>query len=217
MSDVREWASGLRLHSTRRNIEQAIATLEKARYGLCFSSGLAAAAAVLLTIPPGSHIISLSDVYGGTREYFTTFAADQGREVVFTDNLEADLDRLIIPGKTKLVWLESPTNPSVKVTDIAKVAQIAHSKDVIVAVDNTFMSPYLQNPLEHGADIVVHSVTKFINGHSVSSQFCSHIMRKLLTSYVIGRGNGCVCFQLRSHIRARIYGAEADRSDSLSI
>jgi len=108
----------------------------------------------------------VSDVYGGTHRYFTQVASAHGVTVSFTPSIQADVEAMIRPGETKLVWIESPSNPTLSLVDIAAVAAVAHARGVLVVVDNTFLSPYIQNPLDHGADIVVHSVTKYINGHS---------------------------------------------------
>lgn len=119
------------------------------------------------SLQPGSHVISVSDVYGGTHRYFTKVAQAHGIDVSFTQSatIVDDIDA-IITDKTKLVWIESPSNPTLALVDIAAVSEIAHARGLLVVVDNTFLSPYIQNPLAHGADIVVHSVTKYINGHS---------------------------------------------------
>ncbi|OJI97766.1 hypothetical protein ASPVEDRAFT_79456 [Aspergillus versicolor CBS 583.65] len=150
----------------RDNFEEAVAALEHARYALAFSSGSATTATLLHSLAPGSHVVSVSDVYGGTHRYFTKVASAHGVEVSFTSCLELDVEKLIRPNETKLVWIETPSNPTLSLVDIRKVAAIAHRHGVLVVVDNTFMSPYVQNPLDHGADVVVHSVTKYINGHS---------------------------------------------------
>ncbi|KAJ5702884.1 hypothetical protein N7488_010432 [Penicillium malachiteum] len=149
----------------RDNFEEAIAALEHAKYALAFSSGSATTAVVLQSLAAGSHVVSVSDVYGGTHRYFTKVASAHGVEVTFSPTIEQDLERLIRP-ETKLIWIESPSNPTLSLVNIRAVADIAHRHGVLVVVDNTFMSPYVQNPLVHGADIVVHSVTKYINGHS---------------------------------------------------
>ncbi|AET38342.1 cystathionine gamma-lyase CYS3 Ecym_2629 [Eremothecium cymbalariae DBVPG len=151
----------------RKNLEDAIAVLENAKHGLAFSSGSATTAVILQSLPQGSHAISIGDVYGGTHRYFNNVANAHGVETTFTNNLVEDLPTLIREN-TKLVWIESPTNPTLKVTDIQLVSQIIKSsnKDIILVVDNTFLSPYLSNPLNFGADIVIHSATKYINGHS---------------------------------------------------
>ena len=149
----------------RTNFETAIAALEHANHALAFSSGSATTAVILQSLSAGSHIISVSDVYGGTHRYFTKVASAHNVSVTFTPSIETNITSLIQP-TTKLIWIETPSNPTLTLVDIAAVAAIAHAHDILVVVDNTFLSPYLQNPLDHGADIVVHSVTKYINGHS---------------------------------------------------
>ncbi|KKK16227.1 cystathionine gamma-lyase [Aspergillus rambellii] len=149
----------------RDHFEQAVAALEHAKYALAFSSGSATTATIIHSLAPGSHIVSVSDVYGGTHRYFTKVASAHGVDVTFSSSLESDVEHLIQPN-TKLVWIETPSNPTLSLVDISKIAAVAHSHGLVVVVDNTFMSPYIQNPLDHGADIVVHSVTKYINGHS---------------------------------------------------
>ncbi|KAH7379319.1 Cys/Met metabolism PLP-dependent enzyme-domain-containing protein [Phaeosphaeria sp. MPI-PUGE-AT-0046c] len=149
----------------RDNFERAVAALEHARYALAFSSGSATTANILQSLAAGSHVVSVSDVYGGTHRYFTKVAATHDVKVTFSPSIEVDIADLIRPN-TKLIWIESPSNPTLTLVDIRKVTSIAHQHGIMVVVDNTFMSPYVQNPLDHGADIVVHSVTKYINGHS---------------------------------------------------
>ena len=149
----------------RVNFEQCIASLERAKYALAFSSGSATTAVILQSLAAGSHVVSVSDVYGGTHRYFTKVASAHGVRVTFTPSIELDIEELITP-ETKLIWIESPSNPTLSLVDIRAVADIAHKSGITVVVDNTFLSPYVQNPLTHGADIVVHSVTKYINGHS---------------------------------------------------
>ncbi|KAI9756151.1 MAG: cystathionine gamma-lyase cys3 [Chaenotheca gracillima] len=150
----------------RDNFEQAVAALEHARYALAFSSGSATTATILQSLASGSHVVSVSDVYGGTHRYFTKVAAAHGVQVTFSPSIEIDVAELIRPNETKLIWIESPSNPTLSLVDIRNVASVAHQHGIMVVVDNTFLSPYIQNPLDHGADIVVHSVTKYINGHS---------------------------------------------------
>ncbi|KAF2831500.1 cystathionine gamma-lyase-like protein [Ophiobolus disseminans] len=149
----------------RDNFEKAVAALEHANYALAFSSGSATTANILQSLAQGSHVISVSDVYGGTHRYFTKVALTHDVKVTFTPSMVADIEGLIRPN-TKLIWIESPSNPTLSLVDIREVATVAHQHGIMVVVDNTFMSPYVQNPLDHGADIVVHSVTKYINGHS---------------------------------------------------
>ncbi len=149
----------------RDNFETAVAALEHARHALAFSSGSATTATILQSLAAGSHVISVSDVYGGTHRYFTQVAKAHGVRVTFTPEIEVDISQHITDA-TKLVWIETPSNPTLRLVDIRAVATQAHAHGVLVVVDNTFLSPYVQNPLDLGADIVVHSVTKYINGHS---------------------------------------------------
>jgi cystathionine gamma-lyase len=149
----------------RSNFEAAVAALEHARYALAFSSGSATTANILQSLAAGSHVISVSDVYGGTHRYFTQVAKAHGVKVTFTPEIEVDITEHITDD-TRLIWIETPSNPTLRLVDIRSVVTEAHKRGVLVVVDNTFMSPYVQNPLDLGADIVVHSVTKYINGHS---------------------------------------------------
>jgi cystathionine gamma-lyase len=121
---------------------------------------------ILQSLAAGSHVVSISDVYGGTHRYFTKVAAAHGVHVTFSPSIELEIADLIRPNETKLIWIETPSNPTLSLVDIRAVASIAHNHGIQVVVDNTFLSPYIQNPLDLGADIVVHSVTKYINGHS---------------------------------------------------
>jgi len=149
----------------RANFETAIASLENAKHALAFSSGLAAMSTVVQGLAANSHVLSVADVYGGTHRYFTKVASAHGVRATFTTSIETDIASMI-QDDTKLIWVESPSNPTLTLVDIEKVAAVAHERGVLVVVDNTFLSPYIQNPLDHGADIVLHSVTKYINGHS---------------------------------------------------
>lgn len=151
---------------TRTVLQSNLAALEKARHALAFSSGLAATDAVLNLLEAGDEIVAGNDLYGGTFRLFTKVAAKRGLKFKFviTQDLAAVAES--VTSKTKLVWIESPTNPLLRLADIAAIAKIAHAKGAKLAVDNTFMSPYFQNPTELGADITMHSMTKYINGHS---------------------------------------------------
>lgn len=151
---------------TRAVIEKQIADLESGTRGFCFSTGLAAIAAVTRLVSPGEEILACDDLYGGTYRLFSRILAKRGIHVRYVDftNLDAVADA--ISDKTKLVYLESPTNPLLQIIDIVAVSDIAHRNGVLVCVDNSTMSPYLQRPLELGADIVLHSATKFLCGHS---------------------------------------------------
>lgn len=150
----------------RNNFEEAIAELEGGKYGLAFASGSATTASIVNTLPQGSHLISVNDVYGGTYRYFTKVAIHNGVETTFVNLSDPANIEKAFKKNTKLVWLETPTNPTLRVIDIKAIAERAHAHGALLVVDNTFMSPYFQKPLSLGADIVVHSVTKYINGHS---------------------------------------------------
>jgi len=133
---------------------------------LAFASGLSATTTITHLLKTGDHVVSIDDVYGGTRRYFTRIASHFGVSFSFVDFSTPGLLESTITEKTKMIWLETPTNPLLKITDIRAVSAIAKARGITFVVDNTFMSPYFQNPLDLGADIVVHSVTKYINGHS---------------------------------------------------
>lgn len=149
---------------TRGAFERAVATAESARYCVAFASGSAATSAVIHGLKSGDHILCIDDVYGGTQRYFRRIVSPcMGIEIDFVDMSEGNLP---LKPNTKLVWLETPTNPTLKITDIRAVAKEAKAKGCLLAVDNTFCSPYFQTPLDLGADLVVHSVTKYIGGHS---------------------------------------------------
>jgi len=151
---------------TRAALEACIASLEGGRHGLAFASGCAATTTVLHTLRTGDHVISGDDIYGGTYRLFTRVLSNNGLEFSFVDLTDPRRLAEAIRPNTKLLWLETPTNPMLKLVDIEALASIAHAHGITVVVDNTFMSPFFQTPLALGADIVVHSTTKFINGHS---------------------------------------------------
>lgn len=154
---------------TRGEFERAMAAAEKAKYCVAFSSGSAATSSVVHLLAHGESIICVDDVYGGTQRYFRKIVGpSMGIHVKFSDfnDLEKLQEQVKGSEKPKLLWLETPTNPTLKISDIAKVARVAHDCGCMLAVDNTFCSPYFQSPFDHGADLVVHSVTKYINGHS---------------------------------------------------
>jgi len=160
------WEYSRSHNPTRAALESAFAELENGKYGLAFASGLAAIDAVLKTLKPGDEVIAGQDLYGGTARLFRTNHAPMGIVFHFVDTQKPELVESAITDKTKLVWLESPTYPLMQITDIAAVAKITKPRGIWLAVDNTFASPMLQRPLEHGADIVMHSVTKYLGGHS---------------------------------------------------
>jgi cystathionine beta-lyase len=151
---------------TREALENSIAELENADYGFCFGSGLAAIDAVIKTLKPGDEVISTNDLYGGTYRIFTKIFQDFGIHFQFINMDEATTIEKYITAKTKLIWVETPTNPMMNIIDIKAVSEIARKHNILLAVDNTFSTPYLQNPLDLGADLVMHSLTKYIAGHS---------------------------------------------------
>jgi cystathionine gamma-lyase len=143
-----------------------MANLEGGKYGFAFASGCAATTTILHLLKQGDHIVAMDDMYGGTFRLFDKVLKHDGFEFSYVDLTEvANFEKAIQPN-TKMVWLETPTNPTLKLTDISAICKIAKAKNILVAVDNTFMSPYFQRPLELGADLVVHSATKYIGGHS---------------------------------------------------
>ena len=151
---------------TRSALEAAFAALEHGTHGLAFASGLAAMDTVLKTLQPGDEVISTNDLYGGSYRLFTTVFANYGITFHFVDLGDLDALRGALNEHTRLVWIETPTNPMMQITDIAAVADVVKGSEARVVVDNTFASPMLQNPLDLGADMVMHSVTKYLGGHS---------------------------------------------------
>lgn len=151
---------------TRTALEDALASIENGARGLAFSSGLAATDCLLRLFKAGDEIIAMDDLYGGTYRLFTRLYKDSGIKFHFVDMNDLEKFQSLINENTKLVWVETPTNPLMKLTDIATIAQITKKHNVLFAVDNTFATPYLQKPLDLGADIVMHSATKYLGGHS---------------------------------------------------
>ena len=151
---------------TRSVLESNLAALENGKHGICFGSGLAAQDSIMKLLKPGDEIISTNDLYGGTYRQMMAVYAKYGIVYHFIDMADASNIESYINENTKLIWVETPTNPMLKIIDIAAVCRIAKKHEVSVLVDNTFSSPYLQNPLDLGADIVLHSATKYLGGHS---------------------------------------------------
>src|SRR5580700_3055912 len=151
---------------TRQALEKNIAALEEGKHGLCFSSGMGATDAVIKLLMPGDEVITGDDLYGGSYRMFTKIFANYGIKFHFLDLSDPEIIRKYANDKTKLIWIETPTNPTMQIVDIAGIAKIGKEKNLLTVVDNTFASPYLQNPIDLGADIVMHSVTKYIGGHS---------------------------------------------------
>lgn len=151
---------------TRTALENALASIENGTKGLAFSSGLAATDCVLRSFKAGDEIIAMDDLYGGTYRMFTRIYKDSGIKFHFVDMNDLEKFKSLINENTKLVWVETPTNPLMKLADIEAIAKITKEKKILFAVDNTFATPYLQKPLDLGADIVMHSATKYLGGHS---------------------------------------------------
>jgi cystathionine beta-lyase len=151
---------------TRQALEDAIAGLEGGERGFAFASGMAAISSVFMLFSAGDHVIVAEDVYGGTFRFLTKVLSRMGITVTFVDATQTEEVRAAIKTTTKGIYLETPSNPTLKVTDLAAVCRIGKERDLLVIVDNTFLTPYYQRPLELGADIVIHSATKFIGGHS---------------------------------------------------
>ncbi|NNN05465.1 MAG: cystathionine gamma-synthase [Elusimicrobia bacterium] len=154
------------VHPTRLALEKNLAALEGAKFGLCFSSGMAATSTVIEALSSGDHVVCGNDLYGGTYRVFTKVFARFGLTFSFVDAADLKAVEAAFTPRTKLVWVETPSNPLLKISDIGALAKLAHAKGAKLAVDNTFASPALQRPLALGADVVVHSTTKYLGGHS---------------------------------------------------
>lgn len=154
------------LNPTRHALEKALAELEGAKHGLAFGSGLAAMDNLIKILKPGDEVISINDLYGGSYRLFTTVFENYGIKFHFIDLSDMDALKEKLNSNTKMIWIETPTNPMMKITDIKAVANAVSGTDVLVCVDNTFATPMLQQPLAEGADVVMHSATKYLGGHS---------------------------------------------------
>ncbi len=155
------------LNPTRHALEKKLAAIEHAKYGFAFSSGLAAQSTLMIALlKSGDHVLGCDDLYGGAKRLFNNVFSRFGITVDYADLVNPSALLKHIKPETKLLWLESPSNPLLKLCDIQAISKIAKEKNILVAVDNTFATPFFQNPLDLGADIVVHSTTKYIAGHS---------------------------------------------------
>ena len=190
---------------TRSALENSIAAIENGKYGACFGSGLAAIDCVVKMLSPGDEVISTNDLYGGSYRIFKTIFEKYGIKFHFVNMLDIENISSAINEKTKLIWVETPTNPMMNIIDIKAVSDLAKQNNIWVGVDNTFATPYLQRPLELGADIVMHSVTKYLGGHS------DVVMGALVTSnddiaeeiYRIQNSSGAVCGPMDSFLVLR--------------
>ena len=190
---------------TRAALENNLAALESGKYGACFGSGLAAIDCVIKMLNPGDEVISTNDLYGGSYRIFKTIFQKYGINFHFVNMLDENNIKNKINANTKLIWIETPTNPMMNIIDIKAVVSMAKESNIKVAVDNTFATPYLQRPLELGADIVMHSVTKYLGGHS------DVVMGALITNddaiaeemYRIQNSSGAVCGPMDSFLVLR--------------
>ena len=180
---------------TRKALENAFASIENGEFGLAFGSGLAAIDAVLKLLKPGDEVISTNDLYGGTYRLFTSIFEGFGIKFHFVGMENANNIEPFVNNKTKLIWVETPTNPMLNIIDIRVAAKIAKKHAILLAVDNTFATPYLQQPLDLGADIVMHSATKYIGGHSDLVMGALIVKEKVLADklYFIQNASGAIC------------------------
>ena len=185
-----------RTHNPTRNaLENSFASIENGSYGLAFASGLAAIDAVLKLLKPGDEIISTNDLYGGSYRLFTKVYEDFGLKFHFIGMENADKVQQYVNENTRLIWVETPTNPMMNIIDIKAMAGVAKANNILLAVDNTFATPYLQRPLDLGADIVMHSATKYLGGHSDVVMGALAVKDKELADqlYFIQNASGAVC------------------------
>ena len=190
---------------TRHALERSIASLENAKYGLAFSSGLSAIDAVMKLFSPGDEIISANDLYGGSYRLFNKIYAKFGLKFIFTALRNLKQTEKLVTNKTKLIWVETPTNPMINIIDIKGLSKICKSNNLLLAVDNTFSTPYLQKPMNLGADIIMHSATKFLAGHSdvilgLLALSNDELAEKL---YFIQNSSGAICGPMDSFLTLR--------------
>ncbi len=180
---------------TRAALERALASIENGQYGLAFGSGLAAIDAIIKTLQPGDEVVSTNDLYGGTYRLFTQVFEGFGIKFHFIGMENADSIEEYINENTKMIWVETPTNPMMNIIDIKACAAVAKKHNVLLAVDNTFATPYLQQPLDLGADIVMHSATKYLGGHSDVVMGALIVNDKTLAEklYFIQNASGAIC------------------------
>jgi cystathionine gamma-lyase len=205
---------------TRHALEKRLAALENARFGLAFSSGLAAEAVICMTLlKSGDHVIAFDDLYGGTRRLFSSVLAGFDLDFSYVDARGLKIVKEAIKENTRLIWMETPTNPLMRLCDLAGIAEIGKERNITTVVDNTFMSSFLQNPLDFGIDVVVHSTTKYLNGHSDSVggavmlsdeklygrvKFNQNAIGAILSpfdSYLVLRGTKTLALRMERHCR----------------
>ena len=190
---------------TRAALESNLAALESGKYGACFGSGLAAIDCVIKMLNPGDEVISTNDLYGGSYRIFKTIFEKYGINFHFVDMVDIQNISNKINDKTKLIWIETPTNPMMNIIDVKSIVEVAKTKRIKVAEDNTFATPYLQRPLELGADIVMHSVTKYLGGHSdiVMGALVTNDQSLAEEMYRIQNSSGAVCGPMDSFLVLR--------------
>jgi cystathionine beta-lyase len=193
------------LNPTRHALEKNLAAIENGKYGLCFGSGLAAIDAIMKLLSPGDEVVSTSDLYGGTYRIYTKIFAKYGIKFHFVGMESPEQIEEHMNENTKLIWVETPTNPMLNIIDIEGMGKVAKKHNCLLAVDNTFASPYLQNPLDMGADIIMHSATKYLGGHSdvvMGALICND--DKLAEDlYFIQNSSGAVCGPMDSFLVLR--------------
>ena len=190
---------------TRHALERSIASLENGNHGLAFSSGLSAIDALMKLFEPGDEIISTNDLYGGSYRLFEKIYKKFGLKFIFTDLRNLEKTEKLISNKTKMIWVETPTNPMINIIDIKSISNLCKSNNLLLAVDNTFSTPFLQKPLDLGADIVMHSATKFLAGHSdvilgLLALKNDELAEKL---YFIQNSSGAICGPMDSFLTLR--------------
>tara|TARA_B100000963_G_scaffold88641_1_gene76159 strand:- start:1257 stop:2396 length:1140 start_codon:yes stop_codon:yes gene_type:complete len=190
---------------TRHALERSIASLENGNHGLAFSSGLSAIDALMKLFEPGDEIISTNDLYGGSYRLFEKIYKKFGLKFIFTDLRNLEKTEKLISNKTKMIWVETPTNPMINIIDIKSISNLCKTNNLLLAVDNTFSTPFLQKPLDLGADIVMHSATKFLAGHSdvilgLLALKNNELAEKL---YFIQNSSGAVCGPMDSFLTLR--------------
>ena len=190
---------------TRQALESSFASIENGEVGLAFGSGLAAIDAVLKLLSPGDEVISTNDLYGGSYRLFTQVFENFGIKFHFTGMSDPNRIKNLINVKTKMIWVETPTNPMMNIIDIKSLSEIAKSKNILLAVDNTFATPFLQQPLDLGADIVMHSATKYLAGHSDVVLGALVVKNKDLADklYFIQNASGAICGPMDSFLTLR--------------
>ncbi len=166
LGETKGYDYGRTINPTRSALEANLAALENGKYGFCFSSGMAAVQIVINLFKPGDHIICTNNVYGGTYRLYEQVMRDFGMEFSYIDTSDNNALKNAVKENTKFIYVETPTNPMLNITDLKFLAELSRDKKIVTCVDNTFMSPYFQNPLDFGIDLVLHSTTKYINGHS---------------------------------------------------